>query len=82
MSPADHPLLICVEVPGSGQYSYRNWSSAFRCPDVRCGRVGRFNTNYLGRRRVACDGRRFLKLPEQPRDVLSRPPVAEVPYGS
>jgi hypothetical protein len=72
-----HPLLICVEIPSSSRYSYRNWSLAFRCPDVQCGRVGRFNLNYLGRRRVACDGTRFVKLSEQSAAVL--PPVAEMP---
>ena len=36
------------------QYHYKSWSVKFACPV--CGRSGRFNLNFLGRRRIICDG--------------------------
>lgn len=53
----NHEPCSCPSVPGTLQYSTKNWSKRFECP--RCGRIGRFNTNFLGRRMVACTGDKF-----------------------
>ena len=39
------------------RYSFRNHSYEFACPV--CGRAKRYNTNFLGRRVVTCDGEKF-----------------------
>jgi hypothetical protein len=36
------------------QYSYRNWSDAFQCPI--CEQKRRYSLNFLGQRKVICDG--------------------------
>jgi hypothetical protein len=56
-----HELVLC-ERTGHGYYSYRNWSSTFRCP--LCGRSGRFSLNFLGQRNVMCGGNKFTKVPK------------------
>ena len=65
-----HAPAMCKRVPGSERdvapgHSQRGcgWSSAYKCPD--CGNRGRFNTNFLGRRHVICNGNVFRKIPDR-----------------
>ena len=55
-----HDEVVCKADPNSAHYHYKSWSKLFRCPE--CNRTGRFNTNYLGRRRIICDGTAFTKV--------------------
>lgn len=54
-----HKLIICKRT-GPGHYHYKNWSSDFTCP--ACGKVTRHSLNFLGQRKVLCDGTRTHKL--------------------
>jgi hypothetical protein len=56
--PDTHAPVPCFQ-DGHGQYAFRNWTFAFRCP--ACDRTGRFNLNYLGQRNVVCNGVKFTK---------------------
>ncbi len=64
-SPIPHTPTICVRDAGSYDMagSAKGHSFAFECPE--CSRRGRFNTNFLGSRRVVCNGRRFLKVADE-----------------
>lgn len=42
------------------RYHNKSWSDAFECPTCKTRR--RFNINYLGRRRIMCDGQKFTKV--------------------
>lgn len=55
-----HTPQVCKEVSGTSRYHYKSWSFEYRC--AACGRTGRFNTNYLGQRKVVCNGKRFSKI--------------------
>jgi hypothetical protein len=54
-----HAPRVCNKNAGSAQYAFRNWSHAYECPT--CFRTGRFNKNFLGQRKVVCDGLKFTK---------------------
>jgi hypothetical protein len=56
----NHETKKCEEVPHSSQYHYKNHSAEFECPE--CHRKARFNLNFLGRRKVFCDGQKFTKV--------------------
>ena len=49
-----HLEVEAIKDVSTHRYSFRNHSYAFRCPV--CGRERRYNTNFLGRRRVMCSG--------------------------
>ena len=55
-----HDPVDTVKKIETARYSYRNWSYEFECP--HCGRERRYNANYLGRKRVVCDGEKFTIL--------------------
>lgn len=41
------------------QYSFKNWSDAFECPV--CGKKKRYSLNFLGRKKVFCNGEKFTR---------------------
>jgi predicted RNA-binding Zn-ribbon protein involved in translation (DUF1610 family) len=49
-----HETTPMERVARSEHYSNRNWSVLFRCP--KCGKQKRQNTNFLGRRKMDCNG--------------------------
>ena len=50
-----HDPATCQRVGGLEQrYSFRNWSDRFKCPE--CGNSRRFSINFLGSRKLICDG--------------------------
>ena len=55
-----HEDVVCVELHSTAHYRYKNWSKVFRCN--YCGREGRFALNFLGARKVVCDGIAFHKV--------------------
>lgn len=55
-----HALVVCVRTKAWMRYSFRNWAACFGCPE--CGRFGWFSLNYLGQRKVICDGQRFRRM--------------------
>jgi hypothetical protein len=57
---ATHEPTACERTTAYGRYSYKNWSLQYACPV--CKRDGWFNKNFLGRRRVLCDGYKFHKV--------------------
>lgn len=59
-----HPWTVCKALGGLHQrYSGKTWSDAFQCPC--CGARRRYNTNFLGTRRVVCNGAgKFLEIPK------------------
>ena len=59
-----HDSADCVRV-GPQHYHYRSWSDRFEC--LICHRAARFNLNFLGQRRVVCDGVKFSRIPQPPR---------------
>lgn len=65
--PPLHGKAICDPVPGSSQFHattarvYGSWSTVYQCPC--CDRRTRQNTNFLGRKKVICDGQKFYKEP-------------------
>jgi hypothetical protein len=53
-----HPEEVCVRGGlDTVRYSGKNWSHEFRCP--ACGMTARQSDNFLGSRRVVCDGISF-----------------------
>lgn len=56
---AQHTAIECVRDIQGSQYCGKSWKSRFTCPE--CGRKCWQNLNFLGRRRVMCNGTRFTK---------------------
>lgn len=62
-----HDLVRCAET--NAWYHRRSnarvghWMLQFTCPE--CGRKGKFQRNYLGQRKVMCDGIKFTKLEQK-----------------
>lgn len=54
-----HERAVCSRSNEPMRYHYKNWSAAFACPI--CGRLGWFNLNWLGPRKILCDGTAFTK---------------------
>lgn len=57
-----HPPIICPRGadPIDTQYVYKGWKARFTCPT--CRRTAWFHLNFLGQRKVVCDGAKFTKL--------------------
>lgn len=54
-----HDAAECTRAGGFElHYHGKNWSDRFVCPI--CGNSRRYNLNYLGRRKVYCDGRTIV----------------------
>lgn len=51
---APHASVEMEQVPRSYHYHTKSYSYLFRCPS--CGWEKRQNTNYLGRRKMVCNG--------------------------
>lgn len=64
MSLRPHIEAEAVKQIDTHRYSFRNHSYEFRCPV--CERAKRYNTNYLGQRRVMCDGEKFTLTRKEP----------------
>lgn len=66
-APPLHGKAICDPVPGSSQYHattarvHGSWSTVYQCPC--CPRKTRQNCNFLGKKKVVCDGQKFYKEP-------------------
>ena len=58
ISPAQppHESAVCAR-ENQVHFHGTSWSDSFKCPV--CGRRGRYNLNFLGPRRVFCDGAKF-----------------------
>lgn len=57
MTKQSHTPTVCVRVPRTERYSFRNWSIAFQCPS--CGAQQRRSLNFLGQRKLVCSGLKF-----------------------
>ncbi len=55
-----HPLKLCTKVNGETRYHFRNWSQKFVCPT--CGRGVWKSLNFLGQRKLFCDGNRSFAI--------------------
>lgn len=60
-----HTWTECKALHGLHQrFSGKSWSDAFQCPC--CGARRRYNTNFLGSKRVVCNGAgKFLEIPKR-----------------
>ena len=62
----EHPKVPCVVADswyhGSTVRRGGAWKDLYRCPT--CGREGKFLANYIGQRKVMCDGQKFTKEPK------------------
>jgi len=55
----NHPPAVCVRMMGLElQYSFKTWSDRFKCPV--CGASQRRSLNFLGSRKLVCDGERIV----------------------
>jgi len=63
-----HAYCECKTTNRPADYHYKNWSKEFRCES--CGRIGKFNLNYLGQRKIYCDGNIFIK--SHPGDLFAK----------
>lgn len=55
-----HDAVECKRINASAQFHTKSWSYRFECPT--CGKVRRYNTNFLGSRyRLVCDGKRVVR---------------------
>ena len=55
-----HRLAVANRTEAYARYHYKNWSMEYGCPE--CGRRGWFSKNFLGQRKVICDGAKFHKV--------------------
>jgi hypothetical protein len=55
-----HSPAIANRTEAYARYHYKNWSMEYGCPE--CGRRGWFSKNFLGQRKVVCDGVKFHKV--------------------
>jgi hypothetical protein len=62
-----HKLAKCERVKGSERYHYKSWSMDFACPT--CGRRVHQSLQYLGSRKMFCDGRRSYRVGDAVGDV-------------
>lgn len=58
MTTTKHTPTETARVKGlSLRYSFRNWSDEFKCPT--CGQSRRYSLNFLGQRKLICDGQKI-----------------------
>ena len=53
MKRTEHDKIMCTQGKGL-RYNYKSWSASFTCPT--CGRIVSQNLNFLGRKKLYCNG--------------------------